>query len=368
MNTQVTPETLTLPEMASWSGPEMVQQLQRPGMRDAVTALLKNKSLQEVEAAVAGKVVPPVEEQVIVPTVVPPVVPPVVPVPPKRVSIDYQIRDEDGVAIGRPTHLEAATEEELRAKLVEAHTQATRFAHRLKKRLTVQPTPATPPTQTKLSEQELAVALADIKSDDTKKSIEAQAKVSKHQQAEAEETQARARGELASYQFLKRHLHDFNNCEANQNLLTEYIVSNNHAWTLDNLERAFVALESELAPVVETVAPVPPVNPVVPAAPVITTPAAPMVVQPVVTAPAPIVPPANPVAATPRPGVNAGIVPGANSGSRPVTNITPTGLTMAEIHSWDGATLKAKMANPAIRPLIDKAVADYNARKRGVSQ
>jgi hypothetical protein len=53
-----------------------------------------------------------------------------------NIVLEYQITDERGNVIGR-THLEAGTEAELRAKLVTAHTEATRALHRAKRKNTV---------------------------------------------------------------------------------------------------------------------------------------------------------------------------------------------------------------------------------------
>jgi hypothetical protein len=181
------------------------------------------------------------------------------------------------------------------------------------------------------------------------------------------------RHEKVSLAFLRSHINDFNNCKANVEMIAKYLEENKLEWTTDNLELAFVAKESELAPVERPVAPVVPANPVVtvtptvvavPAAPVVTAPvvpAAPVVVQPVVAAPAPVTPPANPVVIAPRPGVNAGIIPGQNSGIRPAAQ--PTGLTAEEIKSWDAATMRKNMKNPSMRAQIEKFVADRNATR-----
>jgi hypothetical protein len=49
------------------------------------------------------------------------------------IVLEYQITDDQGNLLGR-THLEADTEAELRAKLVTAHTEATRALHRFKRK------------------------------------------------------------------------------------------------------------------------------------------------------------------------------------------------------------------------------------------
>jgi hypothetical protein len=50
-----------------------------------------------------------------------------------NIVLEYQITDDQGNQIAL-THLEAATEAELRAKLVTAHTEATRALHRFKRK------------------------------------------------------------------------------------------------------------------------------------------------------------------------------------------------------------------------------------------
>jgi hypothetical protein len=134
------------------------------------------------------------------------------------------------------------------------------------------------------------------------------------------------------------------------------------------LERAFLVLkDTDLAPVEgPVVAVAPTVNPE--PTPIVVPPAAAQPVATVVpTVPAQVVVPVNPVPETPRPGVNGGIVPGQNSGSRPGAQSEPLTITMAEINKWDGKTLREKMANPSVRPQIERAIADYNARKFGKS-
>jgi hypothetical protein len=294
---------------------------------------------------------------------------------PKKIVLDYQVTNEKGEKIGRPTHLEAANHEEMIEKMKEAHIQATRAFHRLKEQKVqsvheVRQAPQAPAQQ--MTDAELLAAIKDLKSDDPTKALEAHRLLNKAEadrvQAEADakvaKAEAEAKGKLVSYQFLTNHLTDYNNCEANNKMLHQYLQENELAWTVDNLDIAFHALEKELAPVVEPVV-VLPANPV-PVQPAIATPVVPPaaapVVQPAPAAPIIPTPPANPAPAQPRPGVNGGIVPGQNSASRPSGD--PKGLTTAEIHSWDGPTMRAKMRNPQLRAEIERVVAEDQARKR----
>ena len=370
---QVTPENLTLQHIAKWDGAEMRRQMAHPEMREAITNILKSRTLAEVEQVERQRPVEPIVESVVTPVVEPqpivepvvpaPVVPtPVVPEPPKKFSVDYQVKDEQGNPIGRPTHLEAATEEELRNKLIEAHTQATRAFHRLKKqKTTFKHEEVQVVVPEKLSDQDLAQAIADVRSEDPKKAAEAQGKITQEERRKLAVAQEEYRQQQVSIAFLRKHIEDFNNCEANVKMIGDYMQENQLAWTLDNLELAFIAKESELAPVVQQAAPVAPVNPAPAVTPVVTTPAAPVVVQPVVPAPVQPAPVNNPVVPAPRPGVNGGLVPGESSGVRPAAK--PTGLTAEEIRSWDGATMRKNMANPVMRAQIEAFVAARNAQR-----
>lgn len=371
----ITPDTLTFEHIKQWDPATMRKYMQIPEMREAIYKTVQTQSLEAVEAAqqqiegtppAVAEVAPVVEAAPVVP------VAEVVPVVPKKIVVEYQIKDEEGNPIGRPTHLEAATQEELISKMQEAHTQATRAFHRLKKQkvqslreVNSQPAPPVTPT---MSDAELLTAVKDLKSDDPKVALEAHRKLNAAEvakaQAEADSKVASLnelrRQEKVSYEFLKAHQHDFNNCEANVSLIKTYFEDNQLAWTLDNLEIAFHALENELAPVAAPVVTAPPANPA-PAAASSATPAAQPVVQAAVTAPVVTTPPANPAPAQPRPGVNGGIVPGQNSAPRPA--VTTKGLTMDEINSWDGPTMRAKMRNPQTRAEIERVVAEAKIRR-----
>jgi hypothetical protein len=358
-------------------------------MREAITNVVKNKSLEEVLAAQEV-----IEEQPIVETTIEQTPEELAAAEearvaaeqaevqrladeqeaarkasePKKFTVDYQVKDEDGTPLGRPTHLEAASQEELIEKIKEAHTQATRAFHRLKKqKVSFREQPAAPaPAQA--SDAELLSYMRDLKSDDPQKQLDAVRKVQKF---EADKTKAEAdqkiaevnelrRQEQVSYRFLTSHKHDFNNCEANIKLVKDYFEHEELAWTSDNLEIAFHALELELAPV-ESVQAIPPVNPVVIAQ--VIPPAAAVVVQPPPPAPAQVTAPANPAPITPRPGVNGGLVPGQNAAIRPAAT-SSKGLTVEEIRSWDGPTMRAKMRNPVLRAQIEAFAASRSQAKK----
>jgi len=121
------------------------------------------------------------------------------------------------------------------------------------------------------------------------------------------------RQETASFEFLTRHTNDFNNCAANIALIKDYFAEHRLKWTRENLEKAFLELKQKLAPV--------------PGAVITTPPSAPE-------------PPPPPVPATP---------------AQPVADLP--GLSMKEIDSWDGQTMRRKMADPAARKQIDQCLA-----------
>jgi hypothetical protein len=392
--TPVTPEILTFDHIKSWDGQTMKDQMHRsPEMRAAIYEVIRTKSLADVEAAQAAidarqttdlptvetppeEIVVSEEQRVAAEAEAQRVAAEQAEVAriaalPKKFVADYQVKDEDGNAIGRPTHLEAATEEELRGKIIEAHIQATRAFHRLKKQKVSfkdqQPQPIVPAQS---SDAELLAFMKDLKSDDPQKQLDAVRKVQKVEadrvKAEADQKTAELnelrRQEKVSYDFLVRHQKDFNNCQANIELVKGYFEENQLAWTSDNLEIAFHALESELAPVAVPVPPTPPVNPV-PVVPEVVppTPAAIVAVQPPTPATVQTVVPANPVPPARRPGVNGSLEPGQNSGVRPAA-AAPKGLTVEEVKSWDGPTMRAKMRNPAIRAQIEAFAAARNKR------
>lgn len=266
---------------------------------------------------------------------------------PKRFVYDFQARDEDGNPIGNKTHLEATSQEELDQKKEESYQQAVRAIARLKKQ---KPT-FKAPDAVQISQAELDAAAKDITSEDP--AIRAAA-VRKLASAETEKDRAaanlekeNARQAKESYAFLKAHVTDYNNCEANNTMLAQFLLDNNLEWSANNLEIALGNLEAQLAPVIVRQAAVPvsappaanpapaappaatataapaaaPAATVAPAAsaPAATAPAVPAASAPV--APAPATNPAPAAAPTPmrRPGVNAGIVPGRTlSGSVPV--------------------------------------------------
>ena len=290
-------------------------------------------------------------------------------VPKKKIVVEYQAKDEAGNPIGRPTHLEAYSWEEMSKKQTEAHIQATRAFHRLKAQKTTfnRQEPIAP---IMMSNAELVQAAEDLKSDDAEKASAADRKLRANQileqQAQLAIQSQHAKEKEAALVFMTNHIHDYNRCQANSKILSAYLNDNNLEWTPDNLELAFAATESQLAPVaVASVSdPEPENNPPVevPQAPAN---ASATVIQPPAKAPTEVpttqAPAANPPAAASRPGVNAGIIPGQNSGIRPTGR--PQGLTMKDIKGWTAEQMKKERNNPARRAEIDRVIAAHNKER-----
>jgi hypothetical protein len=287
---------------------------------------------------------------------------------------EYQVRDEDGTPIGRPTHLESRTLPELAGKKREAHENATRAFHRLKKQKlsfkAEEPKPVLSPTQIQAAVKRALESKNETEATEAVRQI-LTTEFSEREQQVRNETEA-ARRLIVSEGFIARHPHDYNDCMANGKIVGEYMSEHHMEFTLDNIEAAVEDLteSDKLAPPVRgvTVPAVVAANPVTPAA--VATPAPPAipaaetpatapvsapvtpaqpqaVVTPVVeaTAPTPAVP--NQHTTARRPGVGGSIAPGSLSAQRPGTP-DPT-LARKEflkmVMDMDAPTIKAKLKN-----------------------
>lgn len=279
---------------------------------------------------------------------------------------DYQVTHEDNTPLGRPTHLEARNWPELALKKREAHIQATRAFNRLKaQKLTFRPQQQPEPQAPKaMTEAEMVETVRELLSEDSAKSASAAKKLQDtdpvlvNERVKAEQVRIQANAELVTYKFLQKHLYDFNNNDANRKMLGDYFQENNLEWTLDNLEAALVALEGQLAPVVQTSRatvtvenPTPVSQPVAQPAVIPAQPAAP------VTAPA-VAQPARPaleIPVPPRPGVNTSIQPGSMPGRRPgiTTESTDAKLTKADILKMPKDQLRQLVKDPAKRAQLN---------------
>jgi hypothetical protein len=301
---------------------------------------------------------------------------------------EYHVTAEDGTKIGRATHLEARSLPELLAKKQEVHTQATRAFHRLKQqKLSFKPEPKTILSPEQIQE---AARLALEAKDPTKVTdVIEQVIETKYKQREQEikDQAEQQKGKAISNQFMRRHLHDYNPCEANNKLMGEYFDEHNLLYTLDNLEAAFVALSDDnklvkvvptfQTPVAEVANPTPATTVAAPAAPVLPVAEVPAAV-PASAAPAQPSAPSQPVveatATTPavvpnaqqparRPAVSGGIAPGSLSAQRPGT--PNPALTRKEflgmVNRMDPKVMKQKLATD---PQFVKQLEAYGIKVR----
>ena len=258
----------------------------------------------------------------------------------------YQARDESGNPIGRPTYLEAKNWAELSVKQQNAHEHAVRFGERVKKQqITTKADVA--PVQT-LSDAELQKLQDELKSEDRDVAAKAAEQVRRNDEAkkfaEADKAIEDARQAKVSYAFLTKHVNDYNNCQANNKLLSDYIHDNKLEWTEDNLEAALIAVESQLAEK-EQPAPVVPANPVpVTPAPVVPPPAT-------VATPVPPAVPNNPAPPAARPGVNGGLIPGDQSAPRPSSQ--PKGLTKEDVQKMSREEFRRRMKDPKFQAEVN---------------
>jgi hypothetical protein len=264
---------------------------------------------------------------------------------PKKIIKEYQVRDENGNPIGRPTHLEAATWEEMSQKQEIAHVQAVRYAERIKRqKLTFKQAQDTP---VPLTEEQLLAEAAKLKSDDPAEALAASKKIfnaeleQERQQLALEKENARR--EREAFSFMKNHVTDYNPCQANAEILQGYLEDNNLDFTVDNLEAAFMATESQLASAAAK-AVEPAVQEIVPA--VDNTPSPVQPAEPVVVPVAPAVPPAAaPNAPAPaRRLPDGGLIPGQTLTGRP-TVTKPVGLTKADIKNMPTEEYKRRLTH-----------------------
>lgn len=281
-----------------------------------------------------------------------------------KIIKEYQAKADDGTPLGRPTHLEARNWEELSIKQENAHVQATKAFHRLKNQKTTfnRNQPAIPQT---MSDEELVQAAEDMKSDDIERAAIADRKIRANQilldQQKAALDRENLRQKEVSLDWLMKHP-EFNRCQANSQMIASYIKENDLEWTVDNLELAYTAVESQLTPKVVAEATPPVVDNPPTKVPVTPAPTVPAITPAVVAAKEiPVVAHvvANPQVAAPRPGVNSGLVPGQMSAPRPVSRVAQ-GLSMKEIHSWSGEQMRKERINPARKAEIDRVIAAYN--------
>lgn len=270
---------------------------------------------------------------------------------PKKIIVEYQPEDENGHPIGRATHLEATSWEEMSKKQQECHVQAVRAMSRFKKQKDAQTYVKPQPVIPTLTDEEILQAQTDLQSGDPVKVERGKQKLQLDAvvklQKEAQEAKNVAEGQRIAYEFMQSHILDYKSCTANGLLLNEYLQENNLAFTVNNLEVAFEELKDKLAPVEQKVP-----EPTTTSVPVVANPATVAPVTPPPVAPAAVVAPvvapvvaSNVPAPVVKPRVHGGIVPGSLGGGKPVT--VTAKLTKADIKAWTKEQMRQEMQNPA---------------------
>jgi len=328
----------------------------------------------------------PVPEPVPVPVPAPASEP--TPAPRKKIVVDYQAVDEEGRPIGRRTHLEAYAAEEMIEKQKKAHIEAVRAFERLKKRQVskVKEEPVKQPTAEE--QQSYEQILKEVKADDPNTIVDAVRKIVAEETRQKENREAAIQKEYkrqqeASHAFLRLYP-EYNNCAANNQLLANYITGNKLEWTTDNLAVAYEALEGQLAPkeipapepepepepepTVQPAQPQPVINPPASAAPA-PEPAPVSASAATEPTPAPVdQQPAqrpNPAPAARRPGVDASLQPGQSGVRSTPVRIDPSTITFEKIKKMTGAEMREAMKDPKKKIEIERAIAQYNAKRAG---
>ncbi len=278
----------------------------------------------------------------------------------KKIVVDYQVTAEDGTNLGRRTHIEGWSWEEVSEKQKQAHVNAVRYAERLKANRITSVEARTQQKQAQEQvqklEQEASTAVEEAaKEKDPAKLKDAISKVSKaDREADIARETAKAQGRIIVNAWMADHKEDFQPCEANTDIIGKWLVANGLDLSYENLELAFVANETRLAkPVLQ--APVEEAPAAAAVNPPVAAPAASAVATPSITTPAaaaaepvstPAVPASQPVAAAPestpvaapiaqpaarRPGVNGSLPPGSLSAQRPPAQQQPQTTTRAEL-------------------------------------
>jgi hypothetical protein len=173
----------------------------------------------------------------------------------KKFVIDFQAKDDAGNPIGRRTHLEAESQEELNSKWEKSYTEAVKYAERMKKRAEATPTPAPVekviPVLTDVQRAELEKEAVESK--DTTKADLAKVKLNlddaNKDRKVAQERTEYERQQKESGSFIAAHP-EFFPCEANAKVLADQMKGK--YWTADNLEIAYAEVESKLASRPET--------------------------------------------------------------------------------------------------------------------
>lgn len=266
--------------------------------------------------------------------------------PKEKIVMDYDNLDEDGNPTGKRTHLEAETWQEMSEKLKVAHLNSVKYAERMKK---LKATPKLEvPVKKGLTDEEIVAASQDLKSDDPAKQVAAVRKITNVDQLEEKARQdeiarENVRRDAIALKWMRGHLEDFNPCEANANMISAYISENDLDWTEDNLEIAFVALESQLA------------SKPAPVRSAVDNPPIEVPVTPPAAVAVPEIPVAVPNPASVKRIPDGGLIPGTLSAGKQVSK--PAGLTKKDIAKMPPAEIRLKLRTvPGFREELERVV------------
>ena len=263
--------------------------------------------------------------------------------PKTKIVKEYQVRDEEGNPIGRPTHLEADLWEEMSEKQQAAHENAVRYAERMKKRAALRPTPAVPQAPIPiLSDEQRKAFEAEAQAEGPKAEI-AKSKLevddANKERLQARQINEQAKIERESILFINANK-DFYPCTGNARIMSEYLHAEGLEWNAGNLEIAYEKLASKLTSrPVEDVAPVVPANP----APVVPTPQPAAAATP--AAPA-VVPAVENIPQTP-PANNSPVVAASVVATEPSTKVEPVVPIPSEIPAPPAVNPPAPVKRPA---------------------
>jgi hypothetical protein len=274
----------------------------------------------------------------------------------EKIVVDYQVRNDEGHPVGRPTHFEGRTWIDIASKLVAAHSNAVTYSERIKANRhksmnsSIEANSRSERVDALRAESERLAAEAVNEKDPTKMQDAIKKSAAAEREAQTAVTAQEEHNRVVAEAWFGDHMNDFLVCQASISLIGGYLKANSLPVSYTNLEKAFQAVKHQLPPVptdeqqvVSTAVPVSAAvstNSAPAAAAASAAPAAP-IAQPAAVASVPETP--TPTAATPpaaataqtptpvaanqptatrKPGVNGGLQPGSLSAARPSASET----------------------------------------------
>lgn len=168
--------------------------------------------------------------------------------------IDYQPTDEAGQPIGRRTHIEADTQQELIQKQIQVNLMAVRAMHKAKPDISQAEKVKAATTIVKPTADEDNVRQVQLQDPGQRRNVvvaDVEAAIGmplKDLAALPAEVQRLRTREIASG-WLYAHKGDYYQCDANDSVLQQYVKANQLAFTHANLDLAFEAVMDQLIPV-----------------------------------------------------------------------------------------------------------------------